>query len=123
MTTPATMADQRRRAASWRSTVALVFRAAGIDAQARMPMRRANGSEELTTTPTVLTPTELGLHVEARPIELARLGSYLSRAVLAADLEGDGLPVLVVPRQQHPPEESYAILRLADLLKLVQKRG
>lgn len=122
MTTATTMEDQRRRAASWRSTVALVFRAAGLDASARMPLRRSSGSEELCTTPSVVTPAELGLHIEARPIELSRMGSYLSRAVLAADMEEQGaLPVLVLPRQQHPPEESYAVMRLCDLLTLIQR--
>ncbi len=110
--------DQRRRAASWRSVVATTFRSFGIDAEARMPVRRP--ADVFDAEPDVYLP-QLGCHVVAAPIPWGRVSVYLNRAVIDADDRGAGdVPVVIRPAPADAPEAAYCVLRLADFARLAK---
>lgn len=112
--------DMRRRANTWRGTVSITLRALGIPNAEARPASRRLADDMFQVQPDV---TGLpGLHVLAAPISPVRLSTYLNRAALAADERGNGdIPVLVFPRQEHEPAESYVVMRLCDLARLVQQ--
>ena len=109
--------DMRRRNNRWRSTVSIALRALGVtDATAR-PASRRTSEEVFGNEPDVYGVP--GVHVKASPISWGRVSTYVNMAVMAADERGAGdLPVLIIPRQDHEPTESYAIMRLCDFATL-----
>jgi hypothetical protein len=97
--------------------VATTLRSLGVDAEARLPVRRPAG-EIFDGLPDVRTPG-LGVHVVASPVPWARAANYLNRAEVDAADRGQGdVPALIRPAPAEAPENAYVVLRLSDFARL-----
>lgn len=105
----------------WRELVQLQLQAAGIQTATARAYRKPS---EAFSDDAVLRPDidgVPGVWLDTAMSTFARLGTYLDHAAFAADTEGAGrVPAVALYRQQHPTSEAYAVLRLADLARLVQ---